>query len=93
MYLEKLERVQKQTEAKGAFTLEKQQLEIVRIVTLQLFKIFAWRHSPTPTAEESGSGKTSGLLSYSGKNRVKIEKLPGHLRGGALESKKTIEEG
>lgn len=41
MYLEKLERVQKQTEARGEFTLEKQQLEIVRIVTLQLFKIFA----------------------------------------------------
>lgn len=41
MYLKKLERVQKQTEAREEFTLEKQQLEMVRIVTWQLFKIFA----------------------------------------------------
>lgn len=81
MYLKKLERVQKQTEAREEFTLEKQQLEMVRIVTWQLFKIFAWRHSPTPTTEESGSGKTSVLLSYSGKEQSQVRKTTWTFKG------------
>lgn len=34
MYLRKLERIQKQTETRGELTLEKQQLEVIRILSL-----------------------------------------------------------
>lgn len=36
MYLKKLERIQKQTEPRGEFTFEKQQLKVIKIVSLQL---------------------------------------------------------
>lgn len=87
MYLKKLERFQKQIEARGEFSLKKKlQLKVVGIGSLELFK-FLPEGIHQPSQQRQGAVEYLSFTLFWWERESRIKKLLRNLSGGALGSK------
>lgn len=93
MYLKKLERIQKQTEARGEFTLKKLLLEVIRIGVCSFLKFLPEGIHQPPQQRKMAVENLSLTSLWWQTTEFRVQKLPGNLRGGALQGKKAVEEG